>query len=223
MWEDIFSLAGVRKTKSEQTLSPSKKGTRWEFLSFSPSSTNNTVSDSEDIIIKATPEELNCVIENLKSDFKASYDEITPSSEFYTSESNKTEESLVDVVLENTENTAISSSKSKKKSKKKHSKSKQIISAQPEQDLKPARRISWGVAEQIFFSREVSKCAVPNKGSYPLGLGQEVERLILSVDEFYLLQQQELKERATAIITGTGTCVGTDTNGKFFLKKFCAI
>eukprot|EP00600_Ochromonadales_sp_CCMP1393_P002686 CAMPEP_0174990790 /NCGR_PEP_ID=MMETSP0004_2-20121128/21519_1 /TAXON_ID=420556 /ORGANISM="Ochromonas sp., Strain CCMP1393" /LENGTH=505 /DNA_ID=CAMNT_0016244441 /DNA_START=116 /DNA_END=1633 /DNA_ORIENTATION=- len=73
------------------------------------------------------------------------------------------------------------------KSKKKRAKKKK---AKAQQESKKA--LTWGQVEQICFTRSVGYDSVPNKGSYPLGLGKEEERLTCSVDEYFKNQQAYL-------------------------------
>jgi hypothetical protein len=76
----------------------------------------------------------------------------------------------------------------KKRSKKKKSSAK----------VSHSKTLKWGNAEQICFTRGVGYDRIPNKGTYPLGLGLEEERIVSSVDELVLLQQQRLLQQAIA-------------------------
>lgn len=60
------------------------------------------------------------------------------------------------------------------------------------------RHLQWGSAEQICFTRSIGYDRIPNKGSYPIGLGTETERVRSTVDELYAAQQQHLLQRAIA-------------------------
>ena len=83
---------------------------------------------------------------------------------------------------------AVGESKTKKKkSKKKKSSLKSNDKA-----------VKWGNVEQVCFSRSIGYDRIPNKGSYPLGLGQETERIECTVDELFTAQQQYLLQKAVA-------------------------
>jgi len=78
------------------------------------------------------------------------------------------------------------------KTKKKKPKKKKNASKSNDRSLK------WGDVEQICFTRSIGYDRIPNKGSYPIGLGHEVERIKTSVDELYNAQQMHLLQRAVA-------------------------
>lgn len=78
------------------------------------------------------------------------------------------------------------------KTKKKKPKKKKNASKSSDRSLK------WGDVEQICFTRSIGYDRIPNKGSYPIGLGHEVERIKSSVDELYNAQQMHLLQRAVA-------------------------
>lgn len=58
------------------------------------------------------------------------------------------------------------------------------------------RALKWGNVEQICFTRSIGYDRIPNKGTYPIGLGSEVERIKSTVDELYTAQQMYLMQRA---------------------------
>lgn len=88
-----------------------------------------------------------------------------------------------------TDPTAIPSA-GETKAKKKRSKKKKTASKATDRALK------WGDVEQICFTRSIGYDRIPNRGSYPIGLGHEVERIKSSVDELYNAQQMYLMQRA---------------------------
>jgi len=81
---------------------------------------------------------------------------------------------------------------SESKTKKKKPKKKKNASKSNDRSLK------WGDVEQICFTRSIGYDRIPNKGSYPIGFGHEVERIKSSVDELYNAQQMHLLQRAVA-------------------------
>lgn len=74
------------------------------------------------------------------------------------------------------------------KSKKKKNKKK-----------KAAAHVSWGNVEEICFSRNISYSSVPNRGLFPLGLGEVEDTQHYTVDEFFVKQQLILLDRARAL------------------------
>lgn len=85
------------------------------------------------------------------------------------------------------------------KSKKKKSKKKKSVSSATDECSGPMKHVSWGNVEEITFTRSISSCSIPNKGSYPLGLGDVVERTTVTIDQLFMQQQVQLIERAKLI------------------------
>jgi hypothetical protein len=80
---------------------------------------------------------------------------------------------------------------SKSKKKREQKKKRQLSKASSEKT-----GIKWGMVEEIKFKRHLSFDAVPSKGLFPLGLGDEEERGVTSVDEHIARKQADLITRA---------------------------
>eukprot|EP01041_Mallomonas_annulata_P008128 gene8128-16685_t len=91
---------------------------------------------------------------------------------------------------------AILNAAAKKKGKKKAARKKNK-NGQP--SVKNGRRVHWGQVEEILFSRDVSCDTVPRQGVFPIGLGIEIDRQTLSMDEFMASRRSELLARAQSL------------------------
>ena len=104
-----------------------------------------------------------------------------------------------DLILETSDNSAASiphslsdiSSSKKKKKKKSRNRSNSATS-----NSSATRRVSWGHVDEISFGRSMSFDRIPSDGTYPLGLGEEVSRRQITVEEKTNMQQTELIQRA---------------------------
>lgn len=85
------------------------------------------------------------------------------------------------------------------KGKKKNKKKKQSSSDQTKSSGAKSGGVKWGDVEQIYFSREIAYSSVPNRGAYPLGLGEETKRTTSTIDELFVQQQMDLLERARSL------------------------
>jgi len=80
------------------------------------------------------------------------------------------------------------------------------------------RHITWGRVELVEFSRAIGISSVPNRGLYPLGLGQPLDQpqwsQSLSVDEHFLQQQERLRQRALSLNPRPSSPVASPTRRK---------
>jgi hypothetical protein len=60
---------------------------------------------------------------------------------------------------------------------------------------KNGKLLTWGEVEQVTFAPSLGACVVPHRGVFPLGLGSEIQRMTLSVDDHVRLRQAELIDR----------------------------
>ena len=71
--------------------------------------------------------------------------------------------------------------------------------------LNGGNRVSWGFVSEILFSRIVALSSVPNKGAFPIGLGDELRdesghrNHLFTVNEHFQKQQESLRERSVQL------------------------
>ena len=97
---------------------------------------------------------------------------------------------------EDNANTGTSSEAKKKKKKKKRNRSHSNVSTTSVVSTAAKKTVKFNAVEEITFTREHAYDVIPNRGSCPLGLGDEVSREVIPVDEYVAQQQALLKHRA---------------------------
>lgn len=110
-----------------------------------------------------------------------------------------------------TEKSAGEPSTTKKKKKKKRSRA---------QSMSSVKHVHWGLVDEIEFSRGLAFDRIPSDGVHPLGLGEEVGRATVSVDEKVSIQQSDLMRRAKELGMPLGGVAVTNPDGTTRLSPF---
>ena len=94
-------------------------------------------------------------------------------------------------------NCTINSNTNENKKKKKKKKKNRTIKAPGIESKNSSKKcISWGLVEEITFSRDIALDVIPSKGYLPLGLGELEGREIYSLEDYLKYRESDLAERA---------------------------
>lgn len=100
------------------------------------------------------------------------------------------------VITNETESSNTLSGTASLKNKKKRDQKKK---KQESSRLAKHNKVTFGTAEELLFTRDISYDAIPSKGAYPLGLGDFESRVIQTVDDYCAEQQQNLRGKCVDV------------------------